>query len=114
MEKRVVLPGQLISGANVIGNLVFTKGTTGKKGDTETQIIKAFQRLQELLEKSGTSMDNVLKATVFLADLSDKSILNGIWKEYFPNNPPSRTCIQVGLGEGIKIEMEMIAFIPEK
>ena len=114
MGKKVVSPGQLISGANVIGNLVYTAGMTGGQGDTEVQIRNTFQRLKDVLEKSGTSMDNVLKATVFLADLSDKSILNGIWKEYFQDNPPSRTCIQVGLGEGIKIEIEMIAFIPKK
>ena len=105
MGKKVVSPGKLISGANVIGNLVYTV----------TQIRNTFQRLKDVLEKSGTSMDNVLKATVFLADLSDRSkYLNGIWKEYFPHNPPSRTCIQVGLSDGIKIEIEMIAFIPEK
>ena len=115
MGKKVVSPGQLISGANVIGNLVYTAGMTGGQGDTETQIRNTFQRLKDVLENSGTSMDNVLKATVFLADLSDRSkYLNGIWKEYFPHNPPSRTCIQVGLSDGIKIEIEMIAFIPEK
>ncbi len=114
MGKKVVSPGKLFSGANIIGNIVYTAGRTGGQGDTETQIRNAFQRLHDILEKSETSMDNVLKATVFLADLSDKSILNGIWKEYFPNDPPSRSCVQVGLGEGIKTEIEMIAFIPDK
>ena len=114
MKRKVIAPGDLISGANIIGNLVYTAGMTGGLDDTETQVRNTFQRLQEVLEKAGTSMDNVLKATVYLADLSDKSkYLNVIWKEYFPTNPPSRTCIQAIVGEGIKIEIEMIAFIPE-
>ena len=106
----------LISGANVVGNLVFTSGMTGgSKGDAETQIRNTFSRLKEALEKAGTSFENVLKATVYLTDLSDREkYLNKIWKETFPENPPSRTCIQVGLAGNLKVEIEMIAVIPEK
>jgi len=115
MSRKLVAPGSLISGAIVVGNLVFTAGMTGGSGDTETQIRNTFQRLKEVLEKAGTSLENVVKATVYLTDLSDREkYLNKIWKEMFPENPPARTCIQVGLAGDTKVEIEMIAVIPEK
>ncbi|MEM2876230.1 MAG: RidA family protein [Candidatus Bathyarchaeia archaeon] len=115
MSRKVVSPGDLISGAIVVGDLVFTAGMTGGSGDTETQIRNTFSRLKDVLEKAGTSMENVVKATVYLTDLADRErYLNKIWKEMFPKNPPARTCIQAGLAGDTKVEIEMIAVIPKK
>jgi 2-iminobutanoate/2-iminopropanoate deaminase len=109
MSKRV------IPGAVIVGNLVFTSGMTGGPGDVETQIKNTLSRLKATLENAGTSFENVIKATVYLADLSDRErYLNKIWRETFPQNPPARTCVQVGLGPGTAVEIEMVAVIPEK
>jgi 2-iminobutanoate/2-iminopropanoate deaminase len=115
MSKEVTVPGDLISGAVKIGNILFTAGMTGGPGDTETQIRNTIKKLKETLEKSGTSLENVVKATVYLEDLEDRGkYLNQIWKETFPKDPPARTTIQAGLGGVIKVEIEAIAVIPEQ
>lgn len=109
MSKRV------IPGANIVGNLVFTSGMTGSPGDVETQIRNTLKKLKSVLEGAGTSFENVVKGTVYLADLNDREgYLNKIWKETFPENPPSRTCVQVGLAPGDFVEIELVAVIPEK
>jgi len=109
MSKRVV------SGAVIVGNLVFTSGMTGSPGDVETQIRNTLSRLKTALENAGTSFENVVKATVYLTDLGDRErYLNKIWRETFPENPPSRTCVQAGLAPGTFVEIELVAVIPEK
>lgn len=105
----------LISDVRVVGNLVFTKGFTGKPGDAATQITRTLEKLKAALEAAGTSMDHVLKATVYLADLRDRErSLNPIWRATFPDHPPARTCVQAGLSPGTLVEIEAIAHIPEK
>jgi len=106
---------KVIPGANIVGNLVFTSGMTGRPGDVETQIRNTLKKLQATLESAGTTFENVVKATVYLADLKDRErYLNKIWRETFPENPPSRTCIQVGLAPDDLVEIELVAAIPEK
>jgi 2-iminobutanoate/2-iminopropanoate deaminase len=93
-----------------VGDIVYTSGVTGAPGDVPTQIRNCFEKLKQILVESGASLDTVLKATVYLADLEDRSkYLNDIWREYFPTNPPGRTCVEVGLGENVKVEIEFIA-----
>ncbi len=71
-------------------------------------------KLEVTLQEAGTSFENVVKATVYLSDLTYRSkYLNPIWNEVFGDKKPSRTCIEAGLG-GADVEIEMIVFIPEK
>ena len=107
---------KIIRGANIVGSLVFTSGMTGTLGDVKTQIRNTLEKLKGVLESAGTSFENVVKETVYLADLKDRErYLNKIWKEAFPDNPPSRrTCIQVGLAPDVLVEIELVAVIPEK
>lgn len=106
---------KVIPGANIVGNLVFTSGMTGRPGDVETQISFTLKKLKSVLESAGTSFENVVKATVYLADLNDRErYLNKIWRETFPENPPSRTCVQVGLAPDDLVEIELVAVIPGK
>ena len=110
-----MLSRKVIEGAVIVGNLVFTSGITGRPGDVETQIRNTLNKLKSILEAAGTSFENVVKATVYLADLNDRErYLNKIWQETFPKNPPARTCIQAGLAPGTFVEIEMVAVIPEK
>lgn len=56
------------------------------------------------------SFSDVVKTTVFLTDLADFSVVNGIYATYFSENPPARSCVQVaGLPAGSKIEIELVA-----
>ena len=92
------------------GNLLFLSGVTGEPGDAKTQVTNALQRLKKILEEAGTSMPNVLSAVIYLADLNDRpSALNPLWEEYFPTDPPCRTTVEVGLGPGILIEIQVVA-----
>lgn len=97
---------------------LFTSGqialdpTTGKlAGDTiEVQAEQVLKNLEAVLAANDMSFSNVIKTTVFLTDLADFSVVNGIYATRFPENPPARSCVQVaGLPGGSKIEIELIA-----
>lgn len=99
-------------------HFLFTSGqialdpTTGKlAGDTiEVQAEQVLKNLEAVLAANDMSFANVIKTTVFLTDLADFSVVNGIYATRFPENPPARSCVQVaGLPGGSKIEIELIA-----
>src|SRR5690348_15570779 len=93
----------LVSSVRIVGNLVITSGTDTDVGDSPTQIRHCFEELKRTLESAGASLETVDKVTVYLSDLSDREkYLNGIWREYFPRNPPCRTTIQVTLAPNTK------------
>jgi len=103
-----------IRGATIVGDLVFTSGMTGEGEDVETQIRSALARLEGFLREAGTSMEHVVKATVYLADIEDRpKHLNPIWAETFKENRPSRTCVQAYMGQGKAVEIELVAVIPK-
>jgi len=105
----------LISRAVKAGNLVFLSGMTGEGDDTETQVRSVFEKIRKTLEDAGSSMGNVVAATVYLTDLDDRpKYLNPIWRELFPENPPTRTCIQAGLSPPMKVEITVTALMPEE
>ena len=66
--------------------------------------------MKNMLEDFGSSLENVLKVTVFLTDMKRFGDFNAIYAEYFKNNPPARSVIQVGaLPKGANVEVEAIA-----
>jgi 2-iminobutanoate/2-iminopropanoate deaminase len=88
--------------------------------DTETgQLITAtvgeearqtLENIKNILEDVGSSMSNVLKVTAYLGDMDNFSAFNEVYAEYFPSDPPARTCIQAGrLPFDIKVEIDVIA-----
>lgn len=106
------------SHAIAAGNFLFTSGqialdpATGKlAGDTiEVQAEQVLKNLEAVLAANDMTFANVIKTTVFLVDLADFSVVNGIYATRFPENPPARSCVQVaGLPGGSKIEIELIA-----
>ncbi len=112
-----------ISQATRFGQLVFTSGQgpvdpkTGKiaQGGFEAEIRQALENLSAVLKAAGTSSENVLKCTVFLADMNNFDVYNEVWKEYFPDNRPARSAIQAArMPRGFSIEIEAIACIPDK
>ena len=97
---------------------IFTSGQvpinpfTGElvEGGIEAQAEQVFLNLKAVLEESGTSFDKVVKTTVFLQDLKDFVIVNGIYAKYLGTEAPARSTVQVaGLPKGSLVEIEVIA-----
>lgn len=107
------------SQAVVIGNMVFTSGqipvnpSTGEiPNELEAQIHQVFTNIKNLLEASGTSIDKVVKTTVFIREMNDFPIINKIYETYFTHPYPARSCVEVSrLPKDVLIEVEAIAEI---
>lgn len=107
------------SQAIAAGGFVFCAGqipldpATGKlvEGPIEVQAERVLANVKAVLEAAGTSLDRVVKATVFLADLADFAGMNGVYTRWFPGEPrPARTTIQAArLPAGARVEIEVIA-----
>ena len=101
------------------GELVFTSGqlgidpATGKLAEgIEAQAEQALINLEQVLAAAELTFANVVKTTIFLADLADFAAVNGIYATRFPAHPPARSCVQVAaLPAGAKIEIEAIAAV---
>jgi 2-iminobutanoate/2-iminopropanoate deaminase len=128
MVKKVIftekgpVTGAPYSQAIAFGELLFVSGQgpvcpkTGKiiYGSLEEQTRLTLENIKAILEAGGSSLDKVLKVTVFLANMDDFSAMNEVYKEYFKGDMPARTCIQAGrLPFDIKCEIEVIAQIPK-
>ncbi|MGL4451712.1 MAG: RidA family protein [Sarcina sp.] len=102
-----------------VGNLVFTSGQiplnpiTGAMPESiEEQTKQALENVKAILEASGTSMNNVIKTTVFLTDLNNFTKMNEVYATFFENEKPARSTIEISkLPKGAKIEIEVIATI---
>jgi 2-iminobutanoate/2-iminopropanoate deaminase len=101
-----------------IGNFVFTSGQialdpqTGKlvEGDVSAQARQALTNLKTLIEASGSSLNKVVKTTLFLKDMADFQTVNAIYAECFTAEPPARSTVQVSaLPGGALVEVEAIA-----
>ena len=99
------------------GNIVFTSGQLGIIPETgelaegvEAQAEQAIRNIQVVLEEAGYTLQDVVKTTVFLADMKDFALINVIYAKYFNENPPARSCVQAAaLPKGGLFEMEVIA-----
>lgn len=105
------------------GQLVFTAGQTGLDpqtgelvpGGVEAETRQVLTNLKNVLEASGTSLDQVLKTTVYLRDMADFARMNAIYAEFFGQNVPARTAIQVvAVPKGGAVEIEAVAAVPER
>jgi 2-iminobutanoate/2-iminopropanoate deaminase len=98
--------------------LIFTSGqipidpATGDlvEGGIEAQTERVFLNLKAVLEEAGSSLDKVVKATVFLQDLKDFVAMNGIYGKFLGTDSPARSAVQVaGLPKGSLVEIEVVA-----
>ena len=103
-----------------VGDFVFTAGqipldpATGQmvEGGIEVQTRQALTNVSAVLEAAGTSLSNVVKTTVFLADMGEFQAMNGVYAEFFPDAPPARSAVQAAaLPLGARIEIETIAIV---
>jgi 2-iminobutanoate/2-iminopropanoate deaminase len=111
------MPKQSIGDGIRVDHLYFYTGYPfGATGDwdVEKQIRVVLDRLKEDLKKAGSSMENVVKATVYLVNLDDRErYLNPLWEEYFgKENDLVRCTIQAWLAPPAMVEIEFIAYVP--
>jgi 2-iminobutanoate/2-iminopropanoate deaminase len=127
MEKQVVrteaapapFQGAPYSQAIVAGDLVFTAGQLGLKpgdaaveGDITEQTEQALTNVQAILEAAGSSMENLVKTTVFLMDLGDFQAMNAVYATRVGDRPPARSTFQVAkLPSGALVEIEAVAHL---
>ena len=101
-----------------VGDFVFCSGQiplvpeTGLmvEGGIEEQTRQMFTNIQAVLAEAGLGLENIIKTTVFMTDLGLFATFNGIYAEYFPAEPPARSCVEVSaLPKGAMVECEVIA-----
>ncbi|KZZ86523.1 MULTISPECIES: RidA family protein [Bacillaceae] len=100
-----------------VNNLVFTSGQIPLKTDGEMaeggvreQTHQVFANLQAVLEQAGSSLEQVVKATVFIKDMNDFPEINDVYGEYFHTHKPARSCVEVArLPKDALIEIECVA-----
>jgi len=104
------------------GRWVFTSGTIGNDpatgnlvpGGVAAETRQALTNLSGTLRAGSTSLPQVVKTTVFLVDLGQFAAMNAVYAEFFPQDPPARSTIQVGaLPGGAAVEIEAVAVVPE-
>ena len=102
------------------GNLLFLSGTVGSApgtrqvvaGGVAAETRQALENVKHNLESHGSSMAEVVKCSVFLADINDFETMNGVYREYFTTNKPVRTTVGVnGLPMGARVEIECLAVV---
>ena len=123
MDKVIEIPGSAPSAAPLspgrcFGDLVFTSGQvskdlmTGKTmaGSIEEETEQVLKNVKTVLEAAGSSMECVLKTTVFLVNKDDFQAMNKVYEKFFPGAKPGRSTVMVGLVGSYKVEIEAIAY----
>ncbi|MDU5261653.1 MAG: Rid family detoxifying hydrolase, partial [Clostridium celatum] len=78
--------------------------------DIKNATKQSMENVKAILEAAGTSLEKVIKTSIFLKDLNDFAVVNEIYGTYFSENPPARSCVQVAkLPKDAVIEIEAIA-----
>ena len=101
-----------------VGNLVYTSGqipidpSTGAfvEGGIKEQTRQSLTNVKAILEEAGLSMNNVIKTTVFMADMNDFADMNAIYAKFFTEPYPARSAVAVkALPKGALVEIEVVA-----
>jgi 2-iminobutanoate/2-iminopropanoate deaminase len=103
----------------VTGNLFFSSGQIPLtkdgvlvEGDVKEQTHQVFRNLEAVLKEAGSSLDNVVKATVFIKDMNEFTDVNEVYGTYFSEHKPARSCVEVArLPKDVKVEIEVISLI---
>ncbi|WP_370773610.1 RidA family protein [Clostridium sp.] len=101
----------------IVGDFVYTSGqipinpdTGVMESDIKLATKQSMENIKAILEEAGTSLENVVKTSIFLKDLNDFAAVNEVYGTYFTENPPARSCVQVAkLPKDAVIEIEAIA-----
>ncbi len=124
MHKKIVTTGAApapigpYSQGVIAGGLLFVSGQTpldpetGElvQGSIEVQTERVLENLMAVLKEAKLGAENVVKTTLFLADMADFAKVNAVYGRYFPKEPPARSTFQVaGLPRNARIEIELVA-----
>src|SRR5438128_4606798 len=103
-----------------VGNLLYLSGAIGtvpgsrQLADTGIagQTKQAFENIKTVLAVAGSSLERVVKCTVFLLDIKDYAAMNAVYATYFPKDPPARSTVAgSGLALGARVEIECVATV---
>ena len=106
------------SHANIINGIVYTAGQIALDPITNTLVTenitveatRVMENLKIILEESGSGMEKVLKATIYLTSMNDFTAVNDVYKQFIISDFPGRTCVEVSrLPKDAHVEIEMIA-----
>lgn len=101
-----------------VGNTIYLSGQIGNKigtrelvpGGVAAETRQTLENIRTVLEAAGSSLDRVIKCTVFLADIGDYGAMNEVYASVFPNDPPARSTVAgSGLALGARVEIECMA-----
>lgn len=105
----------------IVGNMMFLSGQVGSSpedpmilvdGGIKNEARQALENIKSVLERNGATMQNVVKCTVMLADISEWAEFNSVYIQYFPNDKPARSAFGTsGLALGARVEIECIAVL---
>lgn len=124
-DRQVIqMPGASVglpfSSAVRVGNVLYLSGQIGnvpgqrQLADTGVagQTRQTLENVKAVLQHAGSSLDRVVKCTVFLLDIRDYAAMNGVYATYFPKDPPARSTVAgSGLALGARVEIECIATV---
>lgn len=114
-------PKGIYSQAIIADGFVFVAGQAcinpqtneNEYGDIQSETRRTLQNIRAILEAAGSSLKEVVRVGVFLADLNDFAAMNQVYKEFFPEDQPARTTVGVQLPK-IKIEIDCIARLKKR
>jgi reactive intermediate/imine deaminase len=106
------------------GDFIFLSGQLGAlpgvsppqliEGGVEAETRQTMDNIVATLAAAAATLDDLVKCTVFLADIGDYAAMNAVYAEYFPSDPPARSAVAgSGLALGALVEIECIAAVPE-
>jgi 2-iminobutanoate/2-iminopropanoate deaminase len=106
------------------GDFIFLSGALGAlagvspprlvEGGIEAETRQTMENIIAVLDAAGATLEDLVKCTVFLADIDDYAAMNAVYVEYFPADPPARSAVAgSGLALGALVEIECIAAVPE-
>ncbi|MDO5707401.1 MAG: RidA family protein [Andreesenia angusta] len=102
------------------GKMVFTSGQLGinpetgelDKSDIKVETKQSLENLKAVIEAGGASLEDIVKTTVFIKNMDDFAIINEVYSEYFSDNKPARSCVEVArLPKDANVEIEAIAIL---